>query len=72
MDQWLIIYYISVVLYFFGNLAFVIFGKGEIQSWNNESSLNHTRGQQSSPKLSVQENVFRLSIISKLSNIRET
>lgn len=33
--QWNIVFYIAAVIFFLGNLIFVIFGKGEVQWWNN-------------------------------------
>ncbi|XP_071644036.1 putative inorganic phosphate cotransporter [Temnothorax longispinosus] len=32
--QWNIVFYISAAIFFLGNLVFVIFGKGEVQWWN--------------------------------------
>lgn len=33
--QWNLVFYIAAAVFFFGNLIFVIFGKGEVQWWNN-------------------------------------
>ncbi|XP_044003336.1 putative inorganic phosphate cotransporter isoform X2 [Aphidius gifuensis] len=35
IDQWKLIFYASVVIYFVGNLIFIIFGSGDVQWWNN-------------------------------------
>lgn len=32
---WRICFFVSAGIFFFGNLIFIIFGKGSIQSWNN-------------------------------------
>ncbi|XP_071455154.1 putative inorganic phosphate cotransporter [Hetaerina americana] len=34
-DQWRIVFFVSAAVYFVFNLIFIIFGKGEIQPWNN-------------------------------------
>ncbi|XP_065369042.1 putative inorganic phosphate cotransporter [Calliphora vicina] len=34
-DQWRIIFFIAAGLYFIGNLCFILFGKTEVQSWND-------------------------------------
>jgi hypothetical protein len=34
-SQWHIFFYITSAIYFTGNLFFVLFGKGEIQPWND-------------------------------------
>ncbi|XP_028047518.1 putative inorganic phosphate cotransporter isoform X2 [Monomorium pharaonis] len=33
--QWNIVFYVSAAIYFLGNLVFIIFGKGEVQWWND-------------------------------------
>lgn len=33
--QWRIIFFIAAGVYFFGNLQFIIFGKANIQPWND-------------------------------------
>jgi dipeptide/tripeptide permease len=35
VSQWHIVFYIASAVYFAGNLFFVLFGKGEIQPWND-------------------------------------
>ncbi|XP_031833740.1 putative inorganic phosphate cotransporter isoform X2 [Nomia melanderi] len=35
---WSIVFYISAVIYFIGNLVFIVFGKAEVQSWNDPTS----------------------------------
>ncbi|XP_011691699.1 PREDICTED: putative inorganic phosphate cotransporter isoform X2 [Wasmannia auropunctata] len=37
--QWNIVFYVSAAIYFLGNLVFVIFGKGEVQWWNDDSEV---------------------------------
>ncbi|KAL6437426.1 hypothetical protein ACFW04_005133 [Cataglyphis niger] len=37
--QWNIVFYISAAIFFFGNLIFVIFGKGEVQWWNDPEEV---------------------------------
>ncbi|KAI8118081.1 putative inorganic phosphate cotransporter [Lucilia cuprina] len=34
-DQWRIIFFIAAGFYFIGNLCFILFGKTEVQSWND-------------------------------------
>ncbi|KAG8291695.1 hypothetical protein J6590_054428 [Homalodisca vitripennis] len=34
-DQWMIVFYISSVIFFIGNSVFVLFGSTEVQPWNN-------------------------------------
>ncbi|XP_033323679.2 uncharacterized protein LOC117218986 [Megalopta genalis] len=36
--HWSIVFYLSAVIYFLGNLIFIIFGQGEVQSWNDPAS----------------------------------
>lgn len=36
--QWRWVFYIAAAIYFFGNLTFIIFGKADIQSWNEPQS----------------------------------
>lgn len=37
-QEWKIIFFIAAGFYFAGNLVFVIFGRGEIQPWNEQQS----------------------------------
>ncbi|XP_071644120.1 putative inorganic phosphate cotransporter isoform X1 [Temnothorax longispinosus] len=41
--QWNIVFYVSAALFFLGNLVFVIFGKGEIQWWNDPKAQQPKR-----------------------------
>lgn len=41
--QWNIVFYIAAAIFFLGNLIFVIFGKGEIQWWNNFEEVQALR-----------------------------
>ncbi|XP_058061471.1 putative inorganic phosphate cotransporter isoform X1 [Anopheles bellator] len=42
--QWRWVFYIAAGIYFFGNLTFLIFGKADIQSWNEpESPIPHSQ-----------------------------
>ncbi|KAG8329839.1 hypothetical protein J6590_077430 [Homalodisca vitripennis] len=34
-EQWMVIFYICAATFFFGNLAFLMFGSAEVQPWNN-------------------------------------
>lgn len=36
---WHIVFYISAFIYFVGNLVFIIFGKAEIQWWNDPTEV---------------------------------
>lgn len=38
MEQWHIVFYISALIYFLGNLVFIVFGSGEVQWWNDPAS----------------------------------
>ncbi|XP_057320427.1 putative inorganic phosphate cotransporter [Microplitis mediator] len=38
--QWHTVFYISAAIYFIGNLIFVLFGKGEIQEWDDPNYGN--------------------------------
>lgn len=35
MSEWKIVFFIAAAFYFCGNLLFVIFGKADIQPWND-------------------------------------
>ncbi|KAL0113305.1 hypothetical protein PUN28_012453 [Cardiocondyla obscurior] len=35
VDQWNIVFYVSAIIYFVGNLIFIVFGKAEVQWWND-------------------------------------
>lgn len=35
MSEWKIVFFIAAAFYFSGNLLFVIFGKANIQPWND-------------------------------------
>ncbi|XP_013113524.2 putative inorganic phosphate cotransporter isoform X1 [Stomoxys calcitrans] len=41
-DQWRIIFFIAAGFYFVGNLLFVVFGKTEVQPWNDAQPLHST------------------------------
>ncbi|KMQ91449.1 inorganic phosphate cotransporter-like protein [Lasius niger] len=41
--QWNIVFYISAVIFFLGNLIFIICGKGEVQWWNNPEEVQARR-----------------------------
>lgn len=42
-EEWKIIFFIAAGIFFGGNLLFVIFGKAEIQPWNeSEADTNNT------------------------------
>ncbi|XP_003424100.3 putative inorganic phosphate cotransporter isoform X1 [Nasonia vitripennis] len=38
VEQWHIVFYISALIYFLGNLVFIVFGSGEVQWWNDPAS----------------------------------
>jgi len=43
------VFYVSAAIYFLGNLVFVIFGKGEVQWWNDpeaQSSKKQRRNEE--------------------------
>ncbi|XP_011646553.1 putative inorganic phosphate cotransporter [Pogonomyrmex barbatus] len=42
--QWNIVFYVSAIIYFLGNLVFVIFGKGEMQWWNDPEERLKRKG----------------------------
>ncbi|KAK2578284.1 hypothetical protein KPH14_007649 [Odynerus spinipes] len=42
--QWSIVFYISAGVYFVGNLIFLIWGKAEVQWWNDPKSVNKNVG----------------------------
>lgn len=42
-DQWRIIFFIAAGFYFIGNLLFVVFGKVEVQSWNDAQPEHSTK-----------------------------
>ncbi|XP_073848743.1 putative inorganic phosphate cotransporter [Musca autumnalis] len=46
-DQWRIIFFIAAGFYFIGNLLFVVFGKVEIQSWN-DAQPQHSKDKRNS------------------------
>lgn len=41
--QWNIVFYVSAVIFFLGNLIFIICGKGEVQWWNNPDEVQARR-----------------------------
>lgn len=41
--QWNIVFYISAAIFFLGNLIFVIFGKAEVQWWNDPEEVQTRR-----------------------------
>ncbi|XP_016838631.1 putative inorganic phosphate cotransporter [Nasonia vitripennis] len=43
VNLWHIVFYITAAIYFVTNLVFVIFGKAEIQSWNDQGGEARTR-----------------------------
>ncbi|XP_073812051.1 putative inorganic phosphate cotransporter isoform X1 [Musca autumnalis] len=46
-DQWRIIFFIAAGFYFIGNLLFVLFGKVEVQSWN-DAQPQHSKDKRNS------------------------
>ncbi|KAG7208912.1 hypothetical protein KM043_015092 [Ampulex compressa] len=38
VTQWHTVFYLSASIYFIGNLIFIIFGKAEVQSWNDPAT----------------------------------
>ncbi|XP_037945913.1 putative inorganic phosphate cotransporter isoform X3 [Teleopsis dalmanni] len=42
-DQWRIIFFIAAFFYFFGNLLFIIFGKTNVQPWNDPETMHLSR-----------------------------
>ncbi|KAJ8679911.1 hypothetical protein QAD02_015698 [Eretmocerus hayati] len=49
VEQWHTVFYMSTLIYFLGNLIFVIFGSGEVQSWNDPSSMEIKHSKTSYP-----------------------
>ncbi|EFN85104.1 putative inorganic phosphate cotransporter isoform X2 [Harpegnathos saltator] len=43
VHQWNNVFYVSAAIYFLGNLAFVIFSKGEVQWWNDPDEVEARR-----------------------------
>lgn len=39
--EWRLVFFIAAGFYFSGNLLFVIFGKAEIQPWNEADEINN-------------------------------
>lgn len=58
VDQWHIIFYISAVIYFLGNLIFVLFGSGEIQWWNDLSSNIAGKGGKKSQEIATISTIY--------------
>ncbi|XP_076624580.1 putative inorganic phosphate cotransporter [Colletes latitarsis] len=43
VKQWSYVFYLSAIVYFVGNLIFIIFGQGEVQPWNNYSVVKNRK-----------------------------
>ncbi|XP_046403685.1 putative inorganic phosphate cotransporter [Ischnura elegans] len=55
-DQWRMVFFVTAAIYFVLNLIFVIFGKGEVQSWNQPSSANKGHSNKVGPSSTETEN----------------
>ncbi|XP_043503679.1 putative inorganic phosphate cotransporter [Polistes fuscatus] len=42
-SQWAIVFYVSAGIYFVGNLIFLIWGKGEVQWWNDPKAVKESK-----------------------------
>lgn len=46
--QWNIVFYVAAIIYFVGNLVFIIYGKGEVQWWNDPEEVKARQQKQKS------------------------
>ncbi|CAG9786487.1 unnamed protein product [Diatraea saccharalis] len=61
-SEWRKVFFISVALYFLGNLFYILFISGDIQSWNEPSSSGEVEEGEKKKKTSNVSNVRRPSI----------
>lgn len=64
--EWKIIFFIAAGAYFTGNLIFVLFGRGDVQPWNNPPSTQEKEMKQMNVGI---YNTFEMTELLKTSTI---
>ncbi|XP_046627973.1 putative inorganic phosphate cotransporter isoform X1 [Neodiprion virginianus] len=57
LSEWRIVFWITVILFFTATLIFVIWGDGEVQSWNHSDNVDGKRTEVANPEQADEENI---------------